>query len=308
LFGPVPSRRLGRSLGVDLLVPKTCTYDCVFCEVGRTTHRTLERREYASVDDVMAELQAWRRNGGEADRITVAGSGEPTLHTRVGDVLDGIGRLSAIPSALLTNGSLFYLPEVRAAATHADLVKASLSAWDATSFEAINRPAPGLGFVAVVEGLRTFRSEFHGEFWLEVVLVEGVNDTLAGVEAIARIAEGIHPDRVHLNTVVRPPAFPSARAVSRGRLEEFSRLFKPTAEVIIGFDRSSCRSGRVDETAIIAMVNRRPCTQRDLEQALEARAETLAPVLRELLRQGKLQMNQQGGGVYYRSVAPANQR
>src|SRR5450830_1593621 len=160
LFGPVPSRRFGLSLGVDLLPRKTCTLDCIFCEVGPTTHRTLVRKEYVPTEEVLKELAAWFALNLKADFITVTGSGEPTLHTRFGDVLSAIRAQERVRShgrvrsALLTNSTLFHLPEVRSCAALAEVVKVSLSAWDQASFEAITRPHADLSFDRLVDGLR----------------------------------------------------------------------------------------------------------------------------------------------------------
>ena len=175
LFGPVPSRRLGRSLGVDLTPHKTCTLDCIFCQLGRTTNKTLDRREYAPVQHVESELDAWIKEGGKADRVTLAGSGEPTLHTCFGDVLQFVRDRTDIPTALLSNGTLFWQSAVREAAKRADMVKLSLSAWDQFSFEHINRPHPDLKFSRIVDGYRAFRRGFRGKLWIEVVLILGTN-------------------------------------------------------------------------------------------------------------------------------------
>ena len=232
LFGPVPSRRLGRSLGIDLVPLKTCSFDCVFCQAGRTTCQTLERKEYVSLREVLAELDAWLAAGGTADYVTLAGSGEPTLHSRFGEVLEAVGARCGARRALLSNGSLFHLSEVRAAAAHADLVKVSLSAWDEATFAAVNRPHTELTVEAVAAGLSAFRAEFTGTLWLEVFVVAGVNDSPDGIAGIAETARSIRPDRVHLNTVVRKPAESSARPVSAEALEAFAGMFVPRADVI----------------------------------------------------------------------------
>lgn len=158
LFGPVPSRRLGRSLGVDLTPRKTCTFDCVFCQLGPTTHKTVQRQAYVPTAAVIAELTQWLHAGGTADYITLAGSGEPTLHADFGAIIQFLRAATTIPVALLTNGSLLGDPAVRAAAAQANVVKASLSAWDQPSFASINRPHAALTCAAVVEGLRQFRA------------------------------------------------------------------------------------------------------------------------------------------------------
>ena len=233
LFGPVLSRRLGRSLGVNLVPCKTCSFDCIFCQAGNTTNLTLERREYVPILDVIAELDLWLKNCGTADYITLSGLGEPTLHSRFGDILEAVHEKCSIKAALLTNSSLLYIPEVRRAAAKADMVKVSLSAWDQPSFEDINRPHPQLTFQRVLDGIREFRAEFTGELWLEVFVLFRVNANESAMEKIARLVSTIHPNRIHLNTVARPPAEHYAIPVSEASLEKFAYLFKPAAEIIV---------------------------------------------------------------------------
>lgn len=232
LFGPVPSRRLGRSLGVDLVPLKVCSFNCVFCQAGLTTNGTVERREYVPVADVIDELDAWVKSGGTTDYITFSGSGEPTLHSGIGNVIAAIRERIDSKIAVLTNSSLLHISEVRDAISGADLIKASLSAWDNASFNALNRPYGGIGIVQIIDGLRKLRDEFSGTLWLEVFLVAGINDDEQSVKRIAEIVGSICPDQIHLNTVVRPPAERSAKPVSPKRLFEFTRFFDPPAEAI----------------------------------------------------------------------------
>ena len=187
LFGPVLSRRLGRSLGVDLVPAKTCALDCVFCQLGRTGTCRVERREYVPTAAVLRELRDWIAGDQAADFITLAGSGEPTLHTRFGDVLECARGCARCRTALLSNGVLFSLPEVRAAAARAHVVKLTLSAWDQTSFRALHRPHPQLRLDRIVASYRAFRAEFSGELWLEVFLVPGLNTAREQVRRIAAI-------------------------------------------------------------------------------------------------------------------------
>jgi wyosine [tRNA(Phe)-imidazoG37] synthetase (radical SAM superfamily) len=206
IFGPVPSRRLGQSLGVDLTPYKTCTQDCVFCQLGRTPSKTITRREYVPIKAVLDELGRWLKRGGKPDHITLSGSGEPTLHSRFGEVLRFVRTNSAIKAVLLTNGSLFHLPEVRRQALQAHIVKVSLSAWDQASYGWVNRPHPDLDFKQLIEGQKSFREEFKGEMWIEVFLVAGMNSIPSDVAKIAALVDLLKPDRIHLNTAVRPPA------------------------------------------------------------------------------------------------------
>ena len=235
LFGPVPSRRFGRSLGVDLTPYKTCSQDCVFCQLGRTTHKTVRRKEYAPLGSVLEEISEWLSTDGDADYITLSGSGEPTLHARFGQVLEFIRSNSRLPAVLLTNGSLFHLPEVRHGARHADIVKVSLSAWDHASYVWVNRPHPDLRFDQIVDGQKAFRNEFRGKIWMEVFLVAGMNSSSADVVRISRLAEKIRPDRIHLNTAVRPPAEAFAAPLGREELVLLAQIFHPAAEVISEF-------------------------------------------------------------------------
>lgn len=232
LFGPVPSRRLGRSLGIDLLGGRRCSFDCVFCEVGRTDVLTRERREYVPTAAVIAELRDWLAGGGEADTITLAGSGEPTLHTGFGDVIDAVHAACRIPVALLTNSTLLGDAAVRAAASRADIVKVSLGVWDDASLAALNRPVADLTFAKLWDGLQAFREMFTGRLWLEVLLVRGINDAPEQVARIAAHAAALRPEKVQLNTVVRPPSFENAAAVDDAQLARLAGLFSPRAEVI----------------------------------------------------------------------------
>ena len=175
LFGPVPSRRLGRSLGIDVTPFKTCSFDCIFCQCGCTTTHAAERGEFVPFDEVCAELEKWLAEDGAADYITFAGSGEPTLYSRLGELIDFIKARTDIPLIVLSNGTLLHQPEVREETAKADIVKVSLSAWDDESFQTINRPAPGLLFETMKTGEQNFRNQFAGELWLEVFLMQGVN-------------------------------------------------------------------------------------------------------------------------------------
>ncbi|MCK5676164.1 MAG: radical SAM protein, partial [Verrucomicrobia bacterium] len=235
LFGPVPSRRLGRSLGVDLIPFKTCTMDCTYCQLGGTTCETGERGDYVPMRDVLAELERWKAVDGKADHITLAGSGEPTLHTGFGEVLRWVKNNTDIPSVLLTNGSLLHLPEVRIAAALADKVKVTLSAWDEASFRQIHRPVQDVTFDLLIEGERVFRGEYTGELSVEVFIVDGVNSDIPNVRKIAAIAETLNPDRIDLNTAVRPPADSGVHAATPEQLDELAKLFDPKAMVVASF-------------------------------------------------------------------------
>ena len=194
LFGPVPSRRLGRSLGVDLVPRKTCPFDCIYCEVGPTTNQTETRLNYQA-DAILAELAAYVRQGPpELDYITLAGSGEPTLNLGLGRIIRRIKTLTGAPVAVLTNGALFYLPEVRRELRAADLVLPSLDAAREEIFRAINRPLADYPLSRLLAGLDAFRREYSGEIWLEILLLKGLNDSPEDLEALRRVLKLLAPD------------------------------------------------------------------------------------------------------------------
>ena len=225
IFGPVLSRRLGRSLGLDIMPFKTCTYDCVYCEQGRTTLKTSERKNYVPVEALVQEMKDFLETHPAQDFITVSASGEPTLHTGIGQIIDAIKALSSIPVAVITNGSLLWDAKVRAALQHADLVLPSLDAGNAALFEKIDRTAPSISFDQMVDGLIVFRESFINTIWLEVMLINGVNTAEEQLREIAAIARRIRPDRIQLNTIARPPAQSSAKAVPFKQLHAFAKLF-----------------------------------------------------------------------------------
>jgi wyosine [tRNA(Phe)-imidazoG37] synthetase (radical SAM superfamily) len=288
LFGPVPSRRFGRSLGIDLVPLKTCTLDCVFCQLGRTPAKTLERKDYVPIDMVISQLQEWLAADNQADVLTLSGSGEPTLHAHFDRVLEFINSHSDIPSLLLTNATLLNLPEVRTAAAQAAMVKTSLCAWDHKSFQRINRPHPALDFSSFVQGQLEFRDEFQGQLILEVFLLKGVSNSPDQIQALADIARRITPDRIHLNTVERPPAESSAKPVSLETLEWARSLFTPTAELA----RSSAQAGKeqtgTDEAAILETIRRRPCTLSDLAAIYGLHQNEIAKYVTRLVNKGQV--------------------
>jgi len=269
VYGPVPSRRLGHSLGIDLVPFKTCTYDCIYCQQGRTTNKTIARKEYVPVKEVLTELQEKLALGKPPDHITISGSGEPTLNTGIGDLIERIKGLTNIPVAVLTNGSLLWMSEVQDALMGADLVLPSLDAGDEPLFRHVNRPHPELTFDGMVSGIAEFRERFQKPVWLEVFLLAGVTGILSEVEKVASIARRIRSQRVHLNTVTRPPSETYAFPVTTGTLEGFTPLFDPRAEVLADFRTPGTPSaGAISTEDILALLSRRPCTIKDVAKGL----------------------------------------
>jgi wyosine [tRNA(Phe)-imidazoG37] synthetase (radical SAM superfamily) len=277
LFGPVLSRRLGLSLGVDLLRHKTCNLDCVYCELGKTRCLTEERGRFVPPESVLREIG--KRSSESFDFLTFAGSGEPTLSRDLGEVMEKARELVDVPVAVITNSTLFSSPAVREEVSLADVVLPSLDAATQSTFQAINRPAAGLQIEEVIEGLRRFRSEFEGEIWLEVMLAKRVNDHEA--ELIAQAAESISPERIQLNTVVRPPAEP-VEPLGEEEMERILEAF-PGGELIPDWDWSVPErlSSNIQD-----LLSRRPCTIEEMRSALDLERGAAIKYLKILERDG----------------------
>lgn len=301
LFGPVPSRRFGRSLGIDLTPYKTCSQDCVFCQLGRTPETTLERKAFVPTAEVIAEIDHWLSTGGVADYLTLSGSGEPTLHSEFGQVLAHL-RDQPIPSVLLTNGTLLNLPEVREAACLAHVAKVSLSAWDQKSFEWVNRPHGRLRFESFFDGLKQFRDQFSGQFWLEVFLLSGINAMAGDVEKIAALARELKPDCIHLNTIARPPAEDFAAAVPTGQMEELAGLFDPPARIASVFKGERSKTIKANEKTILAMLKRRPCTIKQIETVFGMHINEVSKYLGQLMQRNLIRADREDKEVYYTTV------
>ena len=288
VYGPVPSRRLGRSLGVDLVPLKTCTYDCVYCQLGRTTRKAVRRQRWVDPSDVVAQVRA--RLESEPDVIALAGSGEPTLHAGIGDVIAGIKQLTNVPVAVITNGSLLSRPAVRRGLADADIVLPSLDAPDDGLFQIVNRPHKALRFADVLGGMIAFRQGYRGQMWLEVMLLAGVTAMVAEVERLAELAARISPDRIQLNTAVRPPAESFVAPVTEGSLQEFAGLFTPHAEVIA--DTTSAGGDRIAGGAdILALLSRRPCTVADIAAGLGIHHGEALKAVTALVAKGALELH-----------------
>lgn len=306
LFGPVVSRRLGRSLGVDIVPPKICTMDCVYCEAGRTTRLTTERRPYTPLPAIMAELRAKLAEGVELDYVTITASGEPTLHSELGGIISGIRGLTSAKIAVLTNGSLLHDPAVRQDLCGADLVVPSFDAPTSELLARVNRAAEGITVQSMIDGLRAFRSEFTGQIWLEVLLVAGQSDSEEAVGAVASLVRGIALDRIQLNTVVRPPAYDTALPVPYSRLVELSKLFTPTAEVIapqmnVGAARATTTVA-VTRSDVVAMLRRRPCPLEEISSGLGMTADEVRRHLEILEQSGLVHHVVRDSVVYYQTV------
>jgi wyosine [tRNA(Phe)-imidazoG37] synthetase (radical SAM superfamily) len=298
IYGPVPSRRLGRSLGVDLVPYKMCTYDCIYCQLGRTTCKITERKERVPTKEVIAQLKD--RLSSKPDYLTLSGSGEPTLHARIEQLIHEIKSITDIPVAVITNGSLLWLAEVQRSLLDADLVVPSLDAGSEDIFQYVNRPHPQIGFDQMLRGLQEFRRLFHGHYWLEVLLLGGVTTIETRIKALRDCIEKISPDKVQINTVVRPPAESYATPVPRAQLEEIAARLYPETELIVPYlpveDADSCDTGCED---VLDLLRRRPCSIADIVAGLRLHPHEAAKCVGRLVAEQKVRAEGQQGIRYY---------
>ena len=318
LFGPVNSRRLGRSLGIDLFREKICNLNCVYCEVGPTTVPANRRGLHSPTREILAEITefcAAPHRLAAVDVLTVTAKGEPTLHLDLGVILRHIKSLTDKPVAVLTNGTTLADDEVREALQLADIVVPSLDAVRAESFSKVDRPARGLTVEAIINGLRDFSRAYRGRLWLEILLVRDINDADADIDALLPVLTTLRLDRIQLNTVVRPPADPGARPVAEARLAEIARRLQ--AALAVPVDLPSPVAGFGDERdaaplptadaepaalrqAIIQMVRRRPCTAADIDRVFHlGGAEKVEQLLASLVASGTLRILTHAGDRFY---------
>ena len=301
IYGPVPSRRLGRSLGVDLLPFKTCTYDCAYCQLGHTTNHTMQRREYVPVDEVLSEL-AEHLEHDRPDVISFAGSGEPTLHSGLGRCIEGIKAMTDVPTAVITNGSLLWMPEVRRDLAKADMVNPSLDVALPCTARTVNMLAPGLRLRDVLSGLVTFCAEYTGRIWLEIMLAKGMNDSDEDLEALNEVLARLeHVERVQLNTVTRPPADKNVLALSADELKSVQAKLCRESEIIASFPKGAAAASTNDITKddVLALVSCHPSTVQGLSAGLNADEAKVRQYVMELKNEGRIAAEEREGEKYW---------
>ena len=310
VFGPVPSRRLGFSLGVDLIPRKYCTFDCVYCQLGASGKTEAERRSFYDPSSVAAEVIQAARACRDIDYISLSGSGEPTLNRDIGWIIRKVKEAVSIPVAVITNGSLLYLPEVRKDLLQADVVLPSLDAASAAVYEKINRPHPSLEFSGLLEGFRAFRRDYRGEVWLEIMLISNMNNDMQHIEKLKHIIRKIAVDRVQLNTVARPPAEKTAEAVKAAELLSIARFIGDGCEVIAGGFKKQAMPGddRDLKESVYQMLQRRSLTLKDIVGSTGASVSQARMGLDNLVKEKKVKAVTLGRRRFYMVVEEAGPR
>ncbi len=300
IFGPVPSRRLGRSLGIDVIPAKTCSFDCVYCECGATTDLTCSRREFYPLEELLEELRERLVEIPEQpDVITLSGAGEPTLYSRMGELILEAKRISRLPVAVITNSSLMIDPEVREELYPADYVLPSLDSALQESFEKINRPHPSCRIDSIIAGLAEFAGKYEGRLFLEILLLEGYNTDDVNLDALRRAVEAVSPDSIQLNTAVRPGTVRRIVPLDGNEMERLRRSFGPRCEIIADTHPHRSREDKAVEEKILSMIERRPCTVDDISLSLGVPIPGAVKMLDSLSRAGIVTCRIQGGKRFY---------
>jgi len=300
VYGPVPSRRLGRSLGVDLVPYKICSYDCIYCQIGRTPATAMERRPYVTTDKVLADVTARLNQGAAPDYITLGGSGEPTLNSNIGEIIRRLRSDTDIAVTVLTNGSTLMLREVREELLAADVVLPSFDAPDAEVFRQINRPCPEITFEQMAEGMLQFREAYAGEIWVEIFLVAGLNTGDETVRGFKSWMDRIRPDRIHLNTAVRPTAESDVQRPSDALLMHIRDMLGERAEIVVPYQGDAAGTG--GETLredLLNLLARRPCTLSDIASGLNTHPHEILKYLQPLVDEGEVDVRRMEAGTYY---------
>jgi wyosine [tRNA(Phe)-imidazoG37] synthetase (radical SAM superfamily) len=299
VYGPVPSRRLGFSLGIDVVPYKTCTLDCIYCQIGRTTQKTVERRLYTRTADILAEVKDVLNRKQQIDYITFSGSGEPTLNSDIGALIKEVKAVTSLPVAVLTNGTLLFMEDVQKDLLYADIVLPSLDAVSLQVFRRVNRPHHSLKIETILDGLKKFRKLYRGRIWLEIMLIKGFNDNAEELLCIRNAVSKIQPERVHLNTVVRPPSEIYAKSLSREEMSAAKKFLDEDCEIVAEFHGQMTGEAQNVEDAIVEMAKRRPVTIIDIANVLGISEENAGQMIRGLREKNRIEEKQYHGEKYY---------
>jgi wyosine [tRNA(Phe)-imidazoG37] synthetase (radical SAM superfamily) len=304
IFGPVPSRRLGMSLGVDMVPRKVCSLDCVYCEVGKTTKLTVDRKAYIPSQKIILELDHYFKHNPAPDFITFSGYGEPMLNSGIGELIDYLKvREPDLPLAVLTNGTLLADEKIHAEIIKADVVLPSLDAASVDAFQKINRPHKSLDIAQIINGIAAFRKVFLGKIWLEIFILPGYNNQEAELVALKDAILKIEPDLVQLNTLDRPGTMEDLKPATYEQLKAVIDFWKlPNVQIIAAaVTRKNQKAYRNDmSSAILETIARRPCTAPDLTQIMGLHINELNKYLSVLEAEDKISQVKQERGVFYK--------
>ncbi len=289
LFGPVPSRRLGRSLGVSPIPPKTCNYSCVYCQIGRTTHFSNTREDFFPKEEILAEITDFIKTTDDFDYITFVGEGEPTLCKSLGWLIRSTKEITDKPVAVITNGALLYDPETRQDLLAADVILPTLDAVTQELFKKVNRPKKEITIDKVIQGMFEFRKEFQGQIWMEVMLVKGLNDSPETISKIKAVLDNLGCDRVYVNVPIRPPAEKWAEIPDNDRVLEICSTLN--ANNIAHYESNQGFQVNINEDIedqILKITTRHPLRETQILGMFDLPSQEITQILEKMSQDGKL--------------------
>jgi len=308
-YGPVLSRRFGYSLGIDIIPYKVCSYDCIYCQLGSTTKKTVDRKSYIKLDMDQFEKDLTRiiDNNERIDYVTFSGSGEPTLNIDLGKLIRKVKKTTGIPVAVLTNGSLLHRADVLKDIIEADLIKVSMDAPDQKIFEVINKPYPGLHFADLSRGLNMLMKNYRGRIWLEIMMIKGINDSLEAAYDFETLLKSLQKEyikadleNIHLNTPIRPTETGGLGIPDSKRLEEFRKMLGKKAVIIKDYEISKDRKkDSIMAGDIISLARRRPVTVRDISKSLDININEVIKAIKVLMERNEIRTRMHNNRKYY---------
>jgi wyosine [tRNA(Phe)-imidazoG37] synthetase (radical SAM superfamily) len=302
-FGPVPSRRLGFSLGVDVLPGKYCSFDCIYCQVGKTTNKEVERNSFFDPEKIVGEITSESKRLGNIDVITFSGSGEPTLNCDIGWLIKETKKRLGLPVSVITNSSLLLDKKVRSDLYLADVVLPSLDAVSEDIFRYINKPHFQIEIDGIIEGLKRFRAEYKGKIWLEIMLIKGINDVPDELEKMKEVIKYIGADKIQLNTVTRPPAEETARGLSNTALKKICASLGEGSEIICKFEKRTKKGCiHLQSEMVSDILSRRSLTLDDIVRITGVTVRVAKKGLQNMEAEGKIKTTHIGGAIYYRKA------
>ncbi|MBN2621666.1 radical SAM protein [candidate division WOR-3 bacterium] len=300
VYGPVASRRLGFSLGIDIIPYKNCSFNCIYCQVGKTTHLDITRRVYVPTADVLEEITHALSKNENIDYITFSGSGEPTLHSELGVMIEGVRAMTSIPIAVLTNSSIIDRADVQNDLRNTAVIAPTLCTTHDDTFRTIHRPHRAIRLSSIIEGLVQFRKSYAGKIWLEVMLIRGINDSDQEMQALKKAIDRIQPDKVHLNTVVRPPLEAHASPVSSDTLEHSRAMIGGKAEIVVPLKKTQAHMAHQNiDRRILDIIQRRPSTIKDIATISGINHIELSKHMARLLEQSKVKIRRHQDQAFY---------
>ena len=299
-FGPVPSRRLGFSLGVDVVPRKYCSFDCIYCQLGKSANKEVERRSFFNPEDIVNEIASEVKRQRNIDVVTFSGSGEPTLNLDIGWIIKETKERLNLPVSVITNSSLLADEKVRFDLSLSDVVLPSLDAVSEDVFLQINRPHSLIKINDIIQGLKHFKTEYKGKVWLEIMLVKRINDNLDELEKIKRVIKDIGADRIQLNTVTRPPAEDNVRGLSSTALKKICASFGDVAEIICKFKKKTKKvDARFESEVVSNILSRRSLTLDDIVRITGVTVNEAKRSLQDMENQGRIKGARIGGATFY---------